>query len=451
MYDQNPPKKETKKLSRLAEADKVLRRPLTPKVKSPIKESFRWMIPEFETLPLGEKSVKVKGVALPGDIISRNNRKYLESELIRAARTLSGKPFTVNHNDDFKIGNVIHAEYEDGAIEYLAQIKNARYAEMLRNKDPSIKGVSVQAGYLRLRCSVCGERFFGEDAWRHHMKEAHGIVDGVQEVHGIMFDALSLVTSPETPGVPGATIQIAETDQTVMRLCETVLKEKGISAENIGVSKGRVHMPKKLGEPFAGYADFDDCVAKNQDKQNPEAYCASIERKTEEQACPEGEYRNPETGECEPIKDKATKEVFRRLRLLEQRVGQRESDYDALKELNTKFLEYQLREAEQTPLPQSGNDDLKEALVKLDQKLDQHIKMHPPLTQLEKLIETVGQAQKRVTETAKRLKETENLTVRQDNLEAKLGKLSEFKGRSIPVTEGAAEYSSPEPPKKKKK
>lgn len=30
--------------------------------------------------------------------------------------------------------------------------------------------------------------------------------------------------------------------------------------------------------PFAGYADFDDCVRKNRDKRNPEAYCAAIER-----------------------------------------------------------------------------------------------------------------------------------------------------------------------------
>ncbi len=37
----------------------------------------------------------------------------------------------------------------------------------------------------------------------------------------------------------------------------------------------------RLGEPFAGYEDFADCVAKNQDKDDPEAYCASIENKTE--------------------------------------------------------------------------------------------------------------------------------------------------------------------------
>lgn len=28
--------------------------------------------------------------------------------------------------------------------------------------------------------------------------------------------------------------------------------------------------------PFAGYEDFSDCVSKNQDKMNPEGYCAEI-------------------------------------------------------------------------------------------------------------------------------------------------------------------------------
>lgn len=34
--------------------------------------------------------------------------------------------------------------------------------------------------------------------------------------------------------------------------------------------------------PFANYTDFADCVSKNQDKDDPEAYCASLEKKTEE-------------------------------------------------------------------------------------------------------------------------------------------------------------------------
>lgn len=30
--------------------------------------------------------------------------------------------------------------------------------------------------------------------------------------------------------------------------------------------------------PFAKYRDFDDCVRRNSDKRDPQAYCAAIER-----------------------------------------------------------------------------------------------------------------------------------------------------------------------------
>jgi hypothetical protein len=36
--------------------------------------------------------------------------------------------------------------------------------------------------------------------------------------------------------------------------------------------------------PFAGYNDFDDCVARNRDKDSPDAYCGSIKRDTEDKA-----------------------------------------------------------------------------------------------------------------------------------------------------------------------
>ena len=33
--------------------------------------------------------------------------------------------------------------------------------------------------------------------------------------------------------------------------------------------------------PFATYKDFDDCVAKNRDKRNPQAYCGKIKHAAE--------------------------------------------------------------------------------------------------------------------------------------------------------------------------
>ena len=45
---------------------------------------------------------------------------------------------------------------------------------------------------------------------------------------------------------------------------------------------------KKLGltetdlkKPFGDYKDFQDCIDKNQEKHDPEAYCATIQRQVE--------------------------------------------------------------------------------------------------------------------------------------------------------------------------
>lgn len=35
--------------------------------------------------------------------------------------------------------------------------------------------------------------------------------------------------------------------------------------------------------PFASFSSFDECVQQNQDKDDPEAYCASIEEAVKEE------------------------------------------------------------------------------------------------------------------------------------------------------------------------
>jgi len=52
-----------------------------------------------------------------------------------------------------------------------------------------------------------------------------------------------------------------------------------------------------LTKPMGEYKDFDDCVAKNKDKGDPQAYCASIMRKIEGKARTVGGYESPEPGD----------------------------------------------------------------------------------------------------------------------------------------------------------
>ena len=51
-----------------------------------------------------------------------------------------------------------------------------------------------------------------------------------------------------------------------------------------------------INKPFAGYKNFDDCVSKNKNKDNPDAYCAVIMRQVE------GKMKKQEAEEIEGIK-----------------------------------------------------------------------------------------------------------------------------------------------------
>lgn len=52
---------------------------------------------------------------------------------------------------------------------------------------------------------------------------------------------------------------------------------------------------RAAADPFAEYKNFEDCVAKNQDKEDPEAYCAEIKRKVEGSQATDQEGGVPKT------------------------------------------------------------------------------------------------------------------------------------------------------------
>ena len=189
-----------------------------------IVEGFRWFREEFKPLDRNGKNLFIKGKAIV-PTISRNKRRYLEKELQASARTLTGKPMDVNHAVDVwedqkqyhedtygkgsfevkkpkHVGNVLYGEYEDGAVEYVAQINDPEYREKLidrrdmtleqyrakHGKDP-VYGVSISASF-------------------RYPEEGKDILTPI----GIVFERLSLVEDPERPGVVGTTIRVMETE-----------------------------------------------------------------------------------------------------------------------------------------------------------------------------------------------------------------------------------------------
>ena len=334
-----------------------------------IIESYKWLTPEFAITPTDGKTVKIRGKAIPRETISRNNRKYVDEELRKAARTFIDAPITENHKNwtDKKnhLGKVNWMEYDDGSMEYVAEVWNPEMAAELRAyaKNPQstrIRGVSVEADFLKIACTKCQQEFLTESAWRRHMEEVEHIHDLPLEPHGIRGRALSIVTGKETPGVAGNTLEVMETTSPLFQLLETVIKlskekenmnvntqksmgppymvkeqteppelekkktkdeeelkkpedneeekkpeeeeedeEQNATEETTKISKiTREAAPKlSLGEPFAGYDDFEACVKANQDKDNPEAYCGQVKKQAEETL----HFQNVVTGKINEI------------------------------------------------------------------------------------------------------------------------------------------------------
>jgi len=282
-----------------------------------IKESFEWMAPEFRVVDAGKNTIRIKGVAMKGDVISRNKRKYVDEELKKAARTWIGKPVTINHDGSKIIGDVKWMEYSDAsdALEYLADIKKQPYVDMIRGKSTAIRGVSIEANYLHNRCPKCDRKFYTEEEFHSHMHNEHFIkTDPTTEPHGILGQALSLVLSPEEPGYGGSSIELLEMyEKPVLRLLETVAIDQQEKEDYMKAIKSKAALTsvKRIAAPIG---------RKLKEQEEPptppcpdgwhevEGKCVKDEVATEqeEHECPEDEHWSEEEGKC--VKNEASEQ-----------------------------------------------------------------------------------------------------------------------------------------------
>jgi hypothetical protein len=109
-------------------------------------------------------------------------REYLEEELEKSTHTLVGVPLILDHCQVLQ-GKVLGANYEDGAIEYVAQLDDPNVLELVRN------------GAIK-HCSV-------EFEWKS-LDQVNGVAP-----RGINFTGLSLLRLFQ-PGDPKTTVEVWE-------------------------------------------------------------------------------------------------------------------------------------------------------------------------------------------------------------------------------------------------
>jgi len=168
----------------------------------PKKESFSWVgdiraVPDSQNLIRGEALHPLKTLhpdEWPGV------RVYLEEELQKSAHTLADKSLLLDHSVLID-GKVTGAQYEDGAIEYVAQLNDPRILDLIKTGD--IK-----------HCSV-------EFEW-----ESLENLNGGVAPKGITFTGLSLLKN-FAPGDPLSTVELVEVwEGIVQHLKEAKMKEQ---------------------------------------------------------------------------------------------------------------------------------------------------------------------------------------------------------------------------------
>ena len=256
-------------------------------------ESFRWVPESAKTLPSASpREIKVKMVIAKAGQISGNGRKYVREELRKAARTLTGKPINVNHDDKRIIGNIDVAEYDDqdDQLEAIGTITSQMYADRVRANDPSWKGWSLQADYFFNKCAHCDQRFEDMEPYKNHLAKEHGLKNTfIVEPLGIHLNGVAYVESPEVPGLTGTTKQLMETVQKgLSQLWETIINDyEKFEEENNKMNK-IVSSVKKEEATAVGLA--------------PKLAEAKIKIREEDTSlkhdCPTGEEWDPVEGKC---------------------------------------------------------------------------------------------------------------------------------------------------------
>ena len=163
--------------------DENTARKVCGKMKAELEESFSWA-GDIKSYP-GAKLIRGEAIH-PIKTLHPNEwpsvRIYLEEELKKSAETFRNKPLYLDHWRPLN-GKVLGVQYEDGALEYVANLEDEDVLRMIR--DRQIKHASVQFEWKSLEN-----------------------VNGVAP-RGITFEHLSLLKDME-PGDPLSTVEVWE-------------------------------------------------------------------------------------------------------------------------------------------------------------------------------------------------------------------------------------------------
>jgi len=161
------------------------------------QEAFTWAdyLPRLVKQDREAKYYKALAVCA---ISSMNNVIYTEDELIKACRSLIGKPVNLNHETPPIEGvEIIDADYEDEGVEVLIRVP--------RNVE-----VEVHSGFRRKLVELLDQGEVVHVSIEGYCKRGFRLEDEGAACQGLVFTGLALLTRDVLPGVPLTFIEPVE-------------------------------------------------------------------------------------------------------------------------------------------------------------------------------------------------------------------------------------------------
>ena len=100
---------------------------------------------------------------------------------------------------------------------------------------------------------------------------------------------IELILAEDIPAIAKMGDTILLKDDNTFEIKKVKIEEKPIEPKEVKIEEKPIE-PKELEKdgtiiqkPFANYTDFQNCLDRNRDKDNPEAYCGSIKHKIEDE------------------------------------------------------------------------------------------------------------------------------------------------------------------------
>ena len=191
-------------------------------------------------------------------------RLFNPKELYEAARSLARRPMGTNHGQIIPTAFTIDSQWNETtqSVEALVYLPTP-YINLIRRMESA--GTPVQ--------------YSVEYTWRDEKVTPEGV-----EFIGLVFDRVDLVIGMNA-GDRNTYGRLVETELGVHR---RLMEAEGTPIEDIETYNKRLQesadsVMDRLGEPFAGFTDWDACIAhaKGKGVSNPDAWCGAIKAKVE--------------------------------------------------------------------------------------------------------------------------------------------------------------------------